>query len=42
VGSGTFNLQVNAAGTPVAFQFGPGEPIITEAIAIGRIEPFND
>jgi hypothetical protein len=39
VGSGTFHLQVSA-GTPVAFQFGPGDPIVTETIAIARIERF--
>jgi len=39
VGSGTFHLQVSA-GTPVAFQFGPRDPIVTESIAIARIERF--
>jgi hypothetical protein len=39
VGSGTFHLQVSA-GTPVAFQFGPGDPVVPESIAIARIERF--
>jgi hypothetical protein len=42
VGSGTFHLQVNTAGTPIAFQFGPGDQIVTDTIAIGRIELFDD
>lgn len=39
VGSGTFHLQISA-GTPVAFQFGPGDPVVPESIAIARIERF--
>jgi hypothetical protein len=42
VGSGTFHLQVDTAGTPIAFQFGPGDPIVTDDIAIGRLELFDD
>jgi hypothetical protein len=42
VGSGTFHLRVNRAGRPIAFQFGPGDPIVTDNIAIGRIERFDD
>ena len=41
VGSGTFHLQINSAGTPIGFQFGPGDPIIPDSIAIGRIERFD-
>jgi hypothetical protein len=40
VGSGTFHLQINSDGTPVAFQFGPGDPVVPDSIAIGRIELF--
>jgi hypothetical protein len=42
VGSGTFRLQVDSAGTPTAFQFGPGDQVVTAKIAIGRIELFDD
>jgi hypothetical protein len=42
VGSGTFHLQIDTAGTAVAFQFGPGDPIVTDNIAIGRAELFKD
>ena len=38
VGSGTFHLQINSAGIPVAFQFNKPDPLITSNIAIGRIE----
>jgi hypothetical protein len=41
VGSGVFHLQIDVSGTPVAFQFGPGDPIIPDGIAIGRIEGFD-
>jgi len=41
VGSGTFHLQVNAAGTPVAFQFNAPDPVVQNNIAIARIELFD-
>jgi len=41
VGSGTFHLQIDSAGTPVAFQFGPGDPVVPDNIGIGRIEAFD-
>ena len=41
VGSRTFHLQIDSAGTPIAFQFGPGDPVVPDSIAIGRIEPFD-
>ena len=41
VGSGTFYIQVNADGAPVAFQFGPGDPVVPNSIAIARIEGFG-
>ncbi|HZD47436.1 MAG TPA: hypothetical protein VE178_01710 [Silvibacterium sp.] len=41
VGSGTFRIQGNAGGSPVAFQFGPGDPMVPDNIAIGRIENFG-
>ena len=41
VGSGTFHLQINSAGTPVAFQFDAGDPVVSANIAIGRIENFE-
>jgi hypothetical protein len=41
VGSGTFHLQINAAGIPVAFQFNRPDPLITANIAIGGVEPFS-
>jgi hypothetical protein len=42
VGSGTFHLQTQPPGTPVAFQFGPGDSIHNSSIAIARIEFFDD
>jgi len=41
VGSGILKFQVNAAGQPTAFQFGPGEAFVALAIAIGRAEPLS-
>ena len=41
-GSGTFHIQVDEAGRPVAFQFGPGDPVVPNSIAIGRIENFGE
>jgi hypothetical protein len=41
VGSGTFHIQINSAGVPVAFQFDQPDPLITDNIAIGRIELFS-
>lgn len=41
VGSGTFHIQVDSAGAAVAFQFGPGDPVVPNSIAIGRIENFG-
>jgi hypothetical protein len=41
VGSGTFHLQINSAGTPVAFQFDAGDPVVSAIMAIGRIENFD-
>ena len=41
VGSGTFHIQVNAGGAAVAFQFGPGDPVVPDGIAIGRVEGFG-
>lgn len=41
VGSGTFHLQTQPPGTPVAFQFGPGDSFFNAAIAIARIELFD-
>jgi len=41
VGSGTFHLQVNSAGTPVAFQFDAPDPFFANNIAIGRVENFD-
>jgi hypothetical protein len=41
VGSGTFHIQINSAGIPVAFQFDQSDPLITGNIAIGRIEFFR-
>ncbi len=42
VGSGTFHIQVDEAGRPVTFQFGPGDPVVPNSIAIGRIENFGE
>ena len=41
VGSGTFHLQINPAGAPVAFQFDAGDPMVPDSIAIGRVEGFG-
>ena len=41
VGSGTFHLQIDSAGIPVAFRFDEPDPLITANIAIGRIEFFS-
>jgi hypothetical protein len=41
VGSGTFHLQINSAGTPVSFQFNAPDPVVPDNIAIGRIEIFQ-
>jgi hypothetical protein len=41
VGSGTFHLQVDSAGRPVAFQFNAPDPVVQNNIAIGRIENFE-
>jgi hypothetical protein len=41
VGSGTFHLQVNSAGKPIAFQFNAPDPVVPTSIAIGRIELFE-
>jgi hypothetical protein len=41
VGSGTFHLTINALGIPTAFQFGPGDTVWPDSIAIGRIEFFD-
>jgi hypothetical protein len=41
VGSGTFHLQIDSVGIPVAFQFDEPDPLITANIAIGRIEFFS-
>ena len=41
VGSGTFHLQVNSAGKPIAFQFNAPDPVVPTSIAIGRIENFE-
>jgi len=42
VGTGTFHLQINPAGTPVAFQFGPEDPVVADnTIAIARLERFG-
>jgi hypothetical protein len=41
VGSGTFHLQIDANGKQVAFQFGPGDPVVPNQIAIGRGELFE-
>ena len=41
VGSGFINFQVNVAGAPTAFQFGPADLTFhTFPIAIGRLEPL--
>jgi hypothetical protein len=41
VGSGTFHIQINSAGVAVAFQFNQPDPLISDNIAIGRIELFS-
>lgn len=42
VGSGILHLQINSAGRPIAYQFGPGDPVkFDSSIAIGRIERFD-
>jgi hypothetical protein len=41
VGSGTFHLTISADGIPTAFQFGPGDNVRSDSIAIGRIEFFD-
>jgi len=41
VGSGTFHIQINGGGSPIAFQFGPGDPVVPNSIAIGRCEGFG-
>jgi hypothetical protein len=41
VGSGTFHIQVDLNGVPIAFQFGPGDPVVPNSIAIGRAENFS-
>jgi hypothetical protein len=40
VGSGTFHLN-DADGLPIAFQFGPGDPVVQVNIAIARAENFG-
>jgi hypothetical protein len=40
VGSGIINFEIDAAGAPTAFQFGPGTLFVSEPIAIGRAEPL--
>jgi hypothetical protein len=37
VGSGTIHFQVDTAGAPTAFQFGPGDGFHSTDIAIGRL-----
>jgi cell wall-associated NlpC family hydrolase len=39
VGSGEIHFQVNAAGQPIRFQFGPGDIWNDTQIAIGRLTP---
>jgi hypothetical protein len=39
IGCGVIKLQVDDAGRPTAFQFGPSDPFISLPIAIGRVEP---
>jgi hypothetical protein len=41
VGSGAIHFRVDAAGRPIAFQFGPGDHFHEDPIAIGRIEPIS-
>jgi hypothetical protein len=41
VGSGTFHLEINSAGLPVAFQFDQSDPLVSGNIAIGRVELFS-
>jgi hypothetical protein len=38
VGSGTFHLQVDSVGKPIAFQFNAPDPVVPTSIVIGRIE----
>jgi hypothetical protein len=42
LGWGILHLQIDSAGKPVAYQFGPGDPIDPDSrIAIARLEPFD-
>jgi hypothetical protein len=40
VGRGTIHFRVDAAGRPIAFQFGRGDHFHDDPIAIGRIKPL--
>jgi hypothetical protein len=40
IGSGVINFQVDDAGRPTSFQFGPPDPFISLPIAVGRVEPL--
>ena len=37
VGAGALHLSVVAAGAPIGFQFGPGDPLVADTIAVARI-----
>jgi hypothetical protein len=41
VGIGTFHLTIDSTGIPRAFQFGPGDKVHDDKIAIARVESFE-
>jgi hypothetical protein len=42
VGWGILHLQINSAGRPIAYQFGPGDPVELDSnIAIARVQRFD-